>query len=399
MSAIAAVRRRRTIIAAAVGAVGLLLLPVAVVVGAQAISESRAARNVTLERITELPSTPVAYLATLDDEQQITTITVMTLAPGGRGGALVSVPVGARVEMWGAGSEPDVVRIADVYTAYGPEAFETSLEGILNLTFATGEVVERADLVRYLAPLGEVTVALPGEVVDTDDEGDMVVLPSGTQVLDPDGVAVALLARRAGEPESTRAMRIAEVWRGVSRAVAGGLPVDVDPLGVTGDPPADARSFLAAVMGGPVTTYRLSATPISSGGATLDAPDLYDLNLGETVLVFASLAPSSVTAPNPSVTMQIDSVHDFDITREAVTRLLFIGANVLVVRNLDGAAPAKTQVRSTVRLGEQERSAIGRIIGEFDLVEQDQRVEGIEVQVVLGANFVDFIEAIGSGDN
>jgi hypothetical protein len=186
------------------------------------------------------------------------------------------------------------------------------------------------------------------------------------------------------------------LWDGVSDAVGSGRPVSGNPLAEPGQVPPDLRTFMNAVFAGPVTAYQFGVTPVTTDDAVADAPDLYRLDIGEVVLVFASVAPSSVVAANPSVSVQLDSAFDFDVTRAAVTRLLFVGANVLLVRQIEGPPGAVTEVRSVVRLDAQQTGALTRMLGPIEVVDQDEPVEGIEVQVILGTDFEAFLASVAS---
>lgn len=394
MTALVKRRRQRTALALVAGLVVACIVPVAVVVGARAIANSKAAVNVGPVEARQIPSTPVAYFATADDEGQLTSITVFTLSPGGSGGSMISVPVGMLVELGTDEENLEIVRLADVYLRYGAEGFRMSLEGALQVSFVAGEVVDRDDAARYLAPVPQLTVTFPVDVVDTTAEGDVVVRAAGEHQLMPGGVADVLLAREAGQPESARLPSLRLLWDSVAVAVGVGQPVSGDPLGAGAA--WDLRTFMQATFSGPVSSYQFAYTPVVPDEPTADAPDLYRLDIAEVILVFAMVAPSSVVAANPSVTVQLDSVYDFDTTRDAVTRLIFAGANVLLVRQIEGDAPPTTIIRTAVRLNEQETTALGGLFGGLVYEEQTDRVEGIDIQVILGEEFIDLLDQLAA---
>jgi hypothetical protein len=385
-------RRQRTLVALATGLVVAVLIPVAVVVGARATTTSSAAVNVGSTPSREIPATPAAFMGTVDDEGQLTSITVFALAPGGSGGTVISVPVGTKVELGVDEASLETARLADVYATGGLDALWTSLESVLRVTFARGEVLERDDVARHLAPAGIVDVSYPVELLDSTADGDVVVLTAGPHQLDAEGLADVLLARRNGELESARLPFLRTLWDGVSTAVGEGRPSTADPLAGQGEVPADLRSFIAAVMSGSTTAYQFGYTPVDSDEENPDGLDMYALDLGEVVLVLGSVAPSSVVAANPAATVQIDSSFDFETTKAAVTRMLFVGANVLLVRQVPGPAPEATVIRSTVPLSEEENEALEVLMGPVVIEEQDDPVAGIELQVILGADFVTFLE-------
>ena len=74
-----------------------VLLPIGVVSGARSILGSSSGRNVN-SSVEPMPRTPTALLATVNDANEVTTLTLFVLDRSGAGGTIVSMPVGAKVE-------------------------------------------------------------------------------------------------------------------------------------------------------------------------------------------------------------------------------------------------------------------------------------------------------------
>lgn len=365
MTALVSVRRRNTWIALAVGVVALVMVPVAAVVAGSAITRSNAAVNVGAEAMLEIPPTPVGVVATVDDQGDMTSITAFAVAPSGVGGTVVSVPVGARVRASGVmGSTMTAmggVRLGDVYTAEGIEAFRRDLSGLLNTSVEFVDVLSATESESVLTAAGVSAAAvaeLSAAVSPLDDEAELARWERMGIVWD----------------------QIATTW---SRPAA-----STDVADVALDP-VDLGELVAAVFTGPVGYHQFRVTPALSSEANPELLDLYDLDRSEVVLVMASVAPSAVVAANPSISVQIDSAFDFDVTRRAVAGVLFVGANVLLVRQVDDMTPQATQVRTSVRLSPKEVETFETLFGAIEVGEAEQRVEGIDVQIRLGTAFAE----------
>lgn len=362
MTALASVRRRNTWIALGVGAVALVMVPVAGVVAGSAISRSDAAVNVGVEQILEIPPTPVGVVATLDDEGAMTSITAFAVSPQGVGGTVVLVPVGARVRASGVmGSNLIAIggsRLGDVYATEGVDNFRRDLVGLLNTSVEFVEVIAEADAQSLLTGAG-----LP----------DAMAQDLAGAVVSPDG-----------EAELARWERLGLVWDQISQ-----MWISPPAAPEVAGEPADVGGVVEAVFRGAIGFHQFELTPVLSSEANPDALDLYDLDRSEVVLIMASVAPSAVVAANPSISLQIDSGFDFDVTKRAVAGVLFVGANVLLVRQLEGPPPQATQVRTSVRLSPKEVETFEALFGDLDIGEAEQRVEGIDVQIRLGTAFAE----------
>lgn len=365
MTALVSVRRRNTWLALLAGVVALVSVPVAGLVAGSAITRSSAAVNVGVDEALEIPPTPVGALATALPDGTLTSITAVALAPSGVGGTVVSVPVGSRVRAVGLVEDglalKGGVRLADVYAAEGIESFARELSGVLNTSLETVEVLAVDDAVTLLSGAG----VDPGVLQRLSDA----------------------LHEPTNTAEVERWSTLGDLWREVvdrTGATAQGIPsVDLQSSRV------DLEALTRAVFSGDVAYHQFTVDPVLSTEANPDLLDLVDLDRSEVVLVMASVAPSAVVAANPSLSVQIDSAFDFDVTRRAVASVLFVGANVLLVRPVDDTPSRRTQVLTSVRLSASERQTLETLFGDIEVADAQQRVEGIDVQIRLGMAFAE----------
>lgn len=338
-------RRRATWIAAGVGAVTAVLVPVAVWVGARAITTSDSAVLVSSEPVLVIPDTPLAVMAVTDDDGALVSITGVAVAPEAIGGTVMSIPVSAQVP----GSSDGVgSTLADVYGADGDAGLEDAL---LDLFHARISAFGRLDPI--------------GVAVTLNPRGTPVGQSLVAALTDPE------LAQGVGAPWEA----LGQAWRDV---LSGPVEIVIAP-----DAPPWHVMF-AAVLSGDVSYHQFVATPVADGAAS-------SLDPAEVAVVMASVAPGSVLAVRPGVTVQVDTGFDFAVTTRAVERLVMMEANIQLLRQVDAEAPPDTRVSSWLPLSPDDIAAFTEAFGSVEFVEPTQRVEGIDVTIVVGRSFVDHV--------
>ena len=120
--------------------------------------------------------------------------------------------------------------------------------------------------------------------------------------------------------------------------------------------------------------------------------DLYGLDGGEVIMVLASVAPSSLSVATNNVSFLVDSPFaDPAITKEAVLRLAYVGANVLLVREIDGPPSARTLVRYNDDLVRADVESAEVILGPLEFERTDETIERINAHLILGEDFKAFL--------
>ena len=393
MSAIKARRRRRMVTALVLGLVGVVALPAGLVVGTNSLLNTSGGKNIDQTPALQIPTTPAGLLVGVNESDEVTMMALLAIAPGAKGGTIVSIPVGANAEIPKSG---EIHRVADTYKTSGFEAFVIDVEGLLNVTFSVAAKVNTAELASMLAPIGDQSILIEKEVVNTELDGtDAVVLSAGQQTLTPMQIAQGLMARKTGALESDRLSRIKLLWETVAKAIpktSESLSTTQTTRSTTPVIPTDIASFFATVISGPVQTWQLTGTFVSEPQRNPGPRDLYDLDGGEIIMVMASVVPSSVTAGSAMISFLIDSPFtDARITRQAVLRLAYIGANVIVVREVPGAPAAHTVIKYNDEIVRSDLELFTTLFGPIEFNQTDERVEGIDAQLVLGEDFRAFI--------
>jgi len=393
MSAIKARRRRRMVTALVLGLVGVVALPAGLVVGTNSLLNTSGGKSIDQTPALQIPTTPAGLLVGVNESDEVTMMALLAIAPGAKGGTIVSIPVGANAEIPKSG---EIHRVADTYKTSGFDAFVIDVEGLLNVTFSVAAKVSTAELAAMLAPIGDQSMLIEKEVINTELDGtDTVVLGAGQQTLTPMQIAQGLMARKTGALESDRLSRIKLLWETVAKArpkMSESPSATQTTRSTTLLIPTDIASFFSTVISGPVQNWQLTGTFVSEPQRNPGPRDLYDLDGGEIIMVMASVVPSAVTAGSAMISFLIDSPFtDARITRQAVLRLAYIGANVIVVREVPGAPAAHTVIKYNDEIVRSDLELFTTLFGPIEFNKTDERVEGIDAQLVLGEDFRAFI--------
>ena len=349
MSAIPSRRRRRAITAVVTGALALAVLPAGVVVGSNRLLNEKGGNSVDDSPTTRIPVTPAAMLAVTNSRNEVASLAVIALDPSGRGGSIVSVPVGANAEIPKSGT---IHRIGDSYLTGGLAGLRADVEGLLNVSFNLADDLTGAELAAVIGSVGNRDVNLPAPVLDTAaDDVSVQVLPAGQQSVSPMQIATSLASSQVGVAESTRLPNVKELWSAIagaavtSPAVTGSSTTVAGSVYANSDEPTDMLGYFEALLKGRVQVWQISGTLLTDAARNPNNADLYELDGGEAIMVMASVAPSAIALVSNSIAVMIDSPFDDpQLVRQAVLRLAYVGANVVVVRTIDAAPVKETQV-------------------------------------------------------
>ena len=397
MTAIPSRRHNRTVAAFLCGLLGMVMLPSGLALAANSLLHSTDGDSVDTKNIIKIPSTPAALLAVVDGNGFVASLQMIALAPGGRGGTIVSIPVGA-ASVVAPGEAPR--RLGDAFLLNGIDGLTSDVEGLLNVTFTAKAAVTEAELAAMLVGERDVNVEIDRAVNTLLPTGIQEILPAGKHTLTSAQVAGILASNQAGAPESDRLPIIKSLWVGIAGA---GLNIATTPseVGVTVTtlaPALTVQDFLQRTLTGEVQVWQFAANAIPEGELNPTNSDMYALDKAEVIMVVASVAPSSVSSLYASINVQIDSAFtDATITREAVLRLSMLGVNVVLVREVPGEPIAETVVQYNDDPVRTEVEGYSSIFGPLTPKRVSQQVEGVDARIVLGTNFRDFIAGQPSG--
>jgi len=386
MSAIPGVRRRRTAIMLVANLVALIALGGIGYAGVRALQRYEGATKVTVESI-KLPVTPVGMLATVDADDQLTSIAVFVLTAGSQiGGSIITVPVSSDSNPLPGGV--DRIPLTQAYADGGAEALVQAVESVLSLTIDVSTVAPPDEAEALLAPVAPVAVTLPTDVQDTTTGGDTdVVFPAGAATLTA-AQAVAVLTTSADtQLDVDRRGNMDAVWAGVAAGVGAGrtTPDAASPM-------ASLADLLGRLFAAPVESRGLPADPIA-GADNPGGKDVETLVRYEAIFVLASVAPASMSAPSTGLVFRIEAPPGYeDRVKFAVRAVLFLGANVVSVYLGADVNEATRYYIDDPRLVDEAESN-NALFGITETLTPDVPIEGVDVILQLGTDFLK-----GTGD-
>ena len=385
-------RRRQTMLNFGAGLIVLALLPITGVVAWRAIRDSNAAQGVISLPSRAVPLTPTAIFAVTDEENFLTSLAVMALTPQGAGGTVMVIPVGALVGGRPVGKPQ---RLADVYGSDGVEALQNAVEAMTNSQIDQITVNGVDGTAELLARVGTVNATFSTDVTDTESEISDVIAEKGSVNLAPMEMSAVLAARDISVDEAGRYPSIKATWEGISAAVGSGRPGAVPAVvipDVGAQSPADMPAFMSALFAGPINIWQIDTERIIDAERNPKDIDVYRYNAGEVVMVMASVAPSAMVAVLPTLTVQVDSpFDDSTVTQDSVFRILYMGTNVVLVRVVASVPPPVTIIRYSDEMDRAIAEPLTTMLGEVVFEKATERVDGVDIQIVLGDSFVTFM--------
>jgi hypothetical protein len=153
-------------------------------------------------------------------------------------------------------------------------------------------------------------------------------------------------------------------------------------------------TFMSAMFSGPMTVWQIAATPLDTFESNPEGLDVYEYDAGEVILVMASMAPSAMVAVFPTLNVQFDSPYpDLEVSRQASLRLLYMATNVMLVRQITDTPPPVTIVRYSDEMDRTIAESLSLMLGELVFERATEGVEGIDIQIILGDSFLEFLKS------
>ena len=392
MTAIPHRQKQRAIVALCCGIAAALVLPAGLVVGYNSVLNSGDGTNVNNVKTLTIPSTPVALLATVNSSNEVTSINVIALSGDSLGGTIISLPAKSMAEVL-EGEEPR--RVSDSYMNGDVAAFVADVEGLLDVSITTVGVFKRADLIELFNPIGPTEILLDSDVRNTEPDGaQRTVAKTGRTTVETATLVDILLARQTDQTEAERFNHQKSVLTAIGNTVGLGLKLDSPVTAV--DAPTDLKAVFRRLISGPIQIWQFAASAVPAGDLNPNSIDMYQLDSAEVTMIMASVAPTSKTGSGLTgqLSVQIDSpFNNAVVSREIVRRLMAKGLNVALVREVPGPPQEVTRVLyvdSNILAGVED---LADFIGEVSAGRTNERAQGIDLQIIIGASFAQFLES------
>jgi len=379
MTALAGVRRKRTAIMLTANLIALVSIVGLGIVGVKALERYRGATILSVHSI-KMPVTPIAMLATVDDANQLTSITTFVLKAGTQlGGSVIALPVSTD-STGGIGDER--IPMTEVYASGGAEALVQAVESSLLISFDVTLVADAAQTETLLQSVGPLTAQLPDDVQGTSSGRTVTLFKKGETPLTAKEAAALLTASATDVRDSARRGGIDALWTAVVAAVGEGRT-----QAAADAPISTLPEFLTRMFAGPIEFRGMQVATIPAD----DNPagkDVESLDRADAIMVYGSIAPAKVSSPSAGLTFRIEAPPGSEVkVRAAIKAVLYLGGNVQSV-DFNGAAHDTTRLLiDDPRLDEQATSA-NALFGNVEILRPDEAIEGIDVILQLGNEYL-----------
>jgi len=170
--------------------------------------------------------------------------------------------------------------------------------------------------------------------------------------------------------------------------VSGSSPVNGDT-----DQPATVAAQLAAIAAGDASVHQLTVRPVLDAVENPDGVDLLAPDNTSQKLLMAEVLPGAISPANSNIRFRlVNATGDPAMLAAAVGRLVFVGANVIMVNE----APSPTK-ETVIEYQDESRKAEATrympVVGPSVVRLTTDRIDGIDATLVLGQDFATFIEA------
>ena len=395
MTAIPARRRRRMIAAMVTSGLSVIALPGGLFLGTNSLLHASGGNSIDSRGTIDIPSSVVEMLAVINSRNEVASLALLAITPEGKGGTIVSIPVGAMADV---AKTEQPRRIADSYATGGLSALETDVENLMNITVDFSDDVTATEFAAVLSSVGTQPVVLQQPVTDAGVDGaPVVVLESGSSTATPELLAAGLASSQTGTPESARLPQVKALWNSIARAGVATPTVD-DAASTSSISPLDASvftsttAFMNALLMGEIDVWQFSSTLFTDPVRNPNKVDLYGLDGGEVLMVMASVVPSALTVTTANVAVMVDiPFASAVVAKEVVTRLAFLGANVVLIRQSPDIATERTTVYYNDSIAKTEAEAYPTLLGPLEFTESKDVISGVNLRIVLGNDFVAFL--------
>jgi hypothetical protein len=371
----------------------VIALPGGLFLGTNSLLRASGGNSIDSRGTVDIPSSVVEMLAVINSRNEVASLALLAVTPEGKGGTIVSIPVGSMADV---AKTEQPRRIADSYTTGGLQALKTDVENLMNITVDFADDVTATELAAVLSSVGTQPVVLQQPVTDTGADGvPVVVLESGSSTASPELLAAGLASSQTGTPESARLPQVKALWSSIARAgVATPAPdvaaSSISPLDVTAF--VSTSVFMKALLTGEIDVWQFSSTLFTDAVRNPNQVDLYGLDGGEVLMVMASVVPSALTVTSANVAVMVDiPFASASVAKEVVTRLAYLGANVVLIRQSPDLATERTTVYYNDSIARTEAESYPTLLGPLEFTESKDVISGVNLRIVLGNDFVAFL--------
>ena len=358
-------------------------IPVLVYVGIHVVLDSNHGRLIAAATDPTKPGwevavepTPTGVLATLKDDGQLSSISILALTSKGAG-TVIFVPSDTQVPnvLGSSGSSGATVNktMAEAYAAGGVDALKAALEAVVHVDVGDVQTADAARWDELVASVGTITVANPDNVL-----ADGLTFPRGSIDLTPAQVAGYLRVRNPGEDDTNRLLRQEAFWRSwLARVSAKG------PDSVPGESDSGTGKFARALATSQVT---YGVLPVRAQAQSAGLPTIYVPIVSVVQVVVADAVPLPTAAPagsRPRLRV-LDGTGELD---HGVTAAITMAAAGAQIDDIGNASTFRVATTRFIISGENQRAQAEQLraaLGVGEIVTSKDTNDSVDITVILG---------------
>jgi hypothetical protein len=327
--------------------------------------------------------TPTFAAVVLDDEGQLSAVTVLALV-GERTGSVIFLPPFTTVR----DAEGQPVSLGEVFSRDGLNDAVSSVAGALNVTINESRALTATQWAALVGPAGpidvvnaEVVSIRRSAVVGEEDATGDIVFAAGEVSIAPTQVGAYLSARVPGESDLNRMVRHQRFWGSWLEAVSARLD---EPDILPGETTTGLGRFVRGLAASEVelATVPLLPLPDPSGGALwIPAPE-------QASALVARLIPFPI-GPTSGARVRVrvlDGTGRLNNGVPAIEPLVAGGAEVATIGNAAAFDYTTTQFIVAGSVDPARVRELRNSLGFGDVVTSADRADAVDVTVVLGAD-------------
>ena len=355
-------------------------IPVLVYVGIHVVLDSNHGRLIAAATDPTKPGwevavepTPTGVLATLKDDGQLSSISILALTSEGTG-TVIFVPSDTQVPSVSGSTGATVNKtMAEAYAAGGVDALKAALEAVVHVDVGGVQTADAARWDELVASVGTITVANPDNVL-----ADGLTFPRGSIDVTPAQVAGYLRVRNPGEDDTNRLLRQEAFWRSwLARVSARG------PDSVPGESDSGTGKFVRALATSQVT---YAVLPVKAQAQSAGLPTMYVPIVSEVQVVVADAVPLPTAAPagsRPRLRV-LDGTGELD---HGVTAAITMAAAGAQIDDIGNASTFRVITTHFIISGENQRAQADQLraaLGVGEIVTSNDTNDSVDITVILG---------------
>ena len=336
-------------------------------------------------------ATPVLLFGQLDGAT-LTSLTMISLAGGDSGGAVVFIPVDTLVPVLPTpsstttttrpGTRSKTTTLAAAFAARTDVSQLTA--NVLGLGFDEVVLLNNDLLTQYVQPAAPLTIDNPDRLVSVDSRGRSTVLfPSGHITLQAEDIPTYLAAQNPNESDLARLARQQLVWQAWLDAVKG----STNPSIVPGESTSGLGRYVRGLARGRTQFSTLPGLPQTETGS---GDEQFVPNTGGINELMATLVPLPTPA-NPGDRVRIrllSGVGAVDVDALVNAHLVPANAQITIVGNADRFDYASTKIVYYDDAFETAARETQALLGVGEVAKSATSVDTEDVTIIIGQDLV-----------